>query len=290
MPSQPDLTATHAALADAQRVREQYRRMPACNPERREAIHAALDSLRDAWGAEHEAYMRAGSRSFRSISTDPVHIAQRERRAEMKRLRSMLNPTSGTPREEPEAVSAKAMQGVLSQYVQALRDIDTRHRALRASGLLGRGTWVPKGEGGFWTMQPLREEARELLDELRRRRARVNVQWDRYCRTRGRSYADQDAYDALEARLNEIRPEVKALTARLVATSQQRKPHMAPRIPGSTHDGWSESAIRAALHFFRAEHGRLPTKRELNSTPGLPHYTTCRRKLGPSPLSRFQAA
>jgi hypothetical protein len=96
---------------------------------------------------------------------------------------------------------------------------------------------------------------------------------------------EREESDALHDRVSLIRPEVEALTARLVATTRQRKPHIAPRIPGSTAEGWSEAAVRAALHFFREAHGRLPTKRELNSDPKLPHYTTCRRNLGPSPLT-----
>jgi hypothetical protein len=180
------------------------------------------------------------------------------------------------------------MGGVLARYVQDLRRIDAAHEELRTSGFFGRGTWVPKGDGGFWTMQPLREEAQALLDELRRRRDRVNVQWQRYSRAPITSYADRDAFDRLHERLALIRPEVEALTARIMATSRQRTPTVAPRIPGSTPEGWSPAAIRAALYFFRAEHGRLPTKRELNSDPTLPHYTTCVRKLGPSPLTSFR--
>ena len=275
----PDLTATHAALANACGARAAYRRRPAHDPERRHAIQVALGALRDAWGAEHEDYMRRGRQLGRRVSDDPVRVAARDRRAELKRLRSMLDPTSGTPRPEGQTWTAAQMEGKLHQSLGVMKGIAEDFGAARR--VLGRGSAAARKGGGVYTsMHELNAEARRLLDVLRAERRDLRTAWQRFGRTPVMGYQASDDFDELADRLSGLREYADLLTVELTAAARLRTPDARP-----ARVTWTANAIREALSDYQHEHGRLPTKAELNADPGLPHYTICRRKLGRSPLS-----
>lgn len=251
---------------------------PPHDPERRVALKAALGSLQGSWTVEHEAYMRSGGMVGRRISDDLVRSFRREMLCEIKRLRSALRRTSGTPREPAPTVSAASMSGRIAQSLQVIRGIDADHEKMRA--VLGSGQVVARRGGGFYrSMHRLNAEAEAMLDKLRTERERVNLAWQRYERNAGRSYAEQDAHHDLADRMALLRQDAALITAELTASMRQQKPHAAPK-----RGQWNFRAINAAIDAYRAKHGRRPTKREFNSDPTLPHYTQVRRVLGPNPL------
>jgi hypothetical protein len=276
----PDLTGPQEALDHARGVRERFGgcRHPG-DLERRAAVEEALRSLQESWTSEHTAYMRRGQQIGRRGSDDPVRVCRDEMRAEASRLRAMLTRTSGTPRQAPPRVNAVAMGGHIARGVQVVRQIAARFEEDRS--LHGRGSLTSTRSGGmFRSMRELNASARELLDELREERARVNVAWRRYeLSSPPMTYAEQDAYDALWDRLKLLREEASALTADLVAASKQGKPDSPPK-----NGPWTFEKINAVIRAYESQHGRRPTKAEFNSDPTLPFYTEVRRKLGPNPL------
>jgi hypothetical protein len=275
----PNLTAPQAALDHARSVRERMRERSPDDAERRATLQAALGLLQDSWSDDHEAYVRRGPMIGRRNSDDPVRVLRRELTNEVKRLRSAVNRTSGTPREAAPTVTAASMSSHIARSVQVVRAIATEHETVRR--VLGSGEFVASRSGGFYrSMHTLNSEAAALLDKLRAERHRINLAWQRYERRVGGSYAEQDAFDRLADRMLLHRDEMATLAAELVASTKQKKPHAAAQ----RRTPWTFETINHAINGYRARHGRRPTKVEFNSDPTLPHYTQLRRVLGPNPL------
>jgi hypothetical protein len=253
--------------------------MPPCDAERHAALTAALGALRDSWTVEHERYMRRGPQLGRTLPRDPVRVVGRERRAEMKRLRSMLDPRSGTPRPAAATWTANQIDGRLARSVQVVDGLASDYAAARS--MLGRGRPAARRSGGVYSSTgDLNTEARRLLDLLAHERRDLRTAWERYARTPVTSYAERDRFDALALRLVRQRQAADLLAVELRAATRQRTPDA--RAPRAT---WTRAAIMEALDAYQHEHGRLPSKSDCNTDPALPAYTLLRRKLGPSPLS-----
>jgi hypothetical protein len=293
-PTTPDLEAPLAALAAARATREQYGGRPPSapsDPERRVALRAALGLLRESWTAEHEHYVRSGRQVGRATSDDPVRVLRRDMRAEEARLRSALKRTSGTPRSAQAPWTAPQMRGRLLRFDQRLRELEAQHENIKA-GFRSGGVRLGKrgGQGFYPRVLELRQEAADLLPELRRERRDVRTAWDRFERwtpplNPADSYAASDTYDHLSAWLADLRDRADDLREQVRLSAERREPDAAAP---AYRPRWTVAKVYAALAAHREAHGRLPTAREFNSDAKLPRYTTVRRLLGPRPLSRLR--
>jgi hypothetical protein len=275
--NQPDLTPIHAALEQAQSARALGRE----DPSRPAALRAALGSLETAWSADCKKYMRRGPLTGRRNSPDPVRVAARERRSQIKALGSALNPTSGTPRQpEYPPINARAMWGYVNHAKGELRRLAREHEAMRK---------VLAGSRQYWWMRKLNDEAAELLDQLQVERRRLKLAWERYERRElpphdtAERYADTDAYDELADDLATVRADAGELADELRASIRQRKPD--PTVPPRT---WTETAVVGATADYHARHGRLPRKQDLNTDSDLPPYTTVYRLFGERPMEALK--
>jgi hypothetical protein len=293
--SDSELARAREALESARATRDCYRRRPAADLERREALDAATVSLRECWTPGLQRQARSGRRYARTLSDEPVHVVARERRAELARLRSMLNPTTGTVRERP-AVTAEQMIGYSSRARQDLSALGTLHEDARRHH--GRGTLRARKGGSYFTsMGDLNAEARSLLGDLAAIRRTLSVQHRRFEMTAAyaprdprKPYAGQDEARKVENHLQEtyedfIEPLLEALRADAKRTEPLPWSEVGRRRerPGA----WTRERIERTLASYVADTGRLPTARELHANPTLPHYTTLRRLYGPRPFQQI---
>lgn len=279
-----DLSAPQAALDNARAIRKQMCGRSPWDQERREALERTLGLLRESWGPEHRAYVRSGPQVGRLTSDDPVRVLRRRMTAEAKRLRSMLNRTSGTPREpEYEPIDGRQMGAHIARSVQIIGQIAEEHRAVRRR--LGRGGFRSRRGGGgtFWSLHELHEAAKSLRGDLTRERRRLKLAWERYERRAitdeaRRLYKDVDERERLSRRLVAAREEADVVAAEIEESVRLR-------VADPPLREWSAGNVRAMLTDLLRSEGRLPTKTELNTNSALPYYTTVRRLLGPAPLT-----
>jgi len=277
----PDISNPSDAIAASKAVRERVRRMPANDPDRRGALTASLGLLGECWTPEHEAYVRSLPRSAASVDDDPVRVVGRARRTEMKALRDALKPRSGTPRPRPRIVPPSRMEGIIGKVRQIAYGIDREHEQLRLA--LGRGEPRRSANGGtFRSMAPLNTEARRLLAELTKTRRRLNTEFARY---------EHDAMRLAQrghrlARIRESVEETRVYLAQLADRLRQSVKCKRPLKPGRRPPGtWTRERVEQILTSYAKTHGRLPTRRELDDNPTLPHYTQLRRWYGDRPLT-----
>lgn len=131
----PDLSAAHAALHREREVRERYRGTFPDDPERRQAYEDVADKLSKA-AQPLSPYVRRGPQIGRAVSDDPVRVTRKNLHAASKRVRAVLNRTSGTPTPKVPRPTSRAIWGHLSQLRQELYDIELEHEgAEKGAGL-----------------------------------------------------------------------------------------------------------------------------------------------------------
>jgi len=176
----PDLSAAHAALHREREVRERYRGTFPDDPERRQAYEDVADKLSKA-AQPLSPYVRRGPQIGRAVSDDPVRVTRKNLHAASKRVRAVLNRTSGTPTPKVPRPTSRAIWGHLSQLRQELYDIELEHEALKRAR--GSGGLISAPTGGWLrSMSELNDEAAEILERLNRARQRLHTQLGRYRR------------------------------------------------------------------------------------------------------------
>jgi hypothetical protein len=290
MPSAPDTSSPSDAIAASKATRERVRSLPVADPARGAALLGALGSLKDCWTAEHETYMRRGPQNGRLLSRDPVRVVGRERAAEMRRVRSMLRPTPGTPRPAAQAPNAQTMNGHVGQARQRLLALAGEHDTVRR--LHGNGERRSRKGGGFYTsMQTLNEEARRLLDEVTAVRRKLTIANGRFMRQPVDGYADGDARDQVATAVQITRNEATLLATELRRSATRKTPLSSAERravgAGTGRQTWSADRVVNTLRAFYLANGRWPTAGELRGDPQLPHYTTLQRLYGPRFLARL---
>lgn len=307
------LAAADAALEHAARVAAEYRRQP-LDGDRRAALERVLSELTAARDPL-VAHVRGAGRLYGNPS-DPIRAKHRELVAAIRRVRSRLAQSNGTPyrarvrselgtvatRDRVAARAYRSLMGTLAQYEPLLlawtEDQEARRR------VAGRGD----GAAG---MRPYRDESRELLDKVnaaltavRERLAHYDAALDalrrdaRLAFEQGRgSYArlhDRYSRHAAPSRAGAVLRRAEAfieaagrLRASLYRAVRRTRPYPRRRATPASRPRrgtWTDGAAVAAVDAFRRRHGRNPTKRECNSLPELPPYTTLHRALKASPL------
>lgn len=313
-PSADKLAAADAALEHAARVAAEYRRQP-LDGKRRAALELVLSELTAARDPL-VAHVRGSGRLYGNPS-DPIRVKHRELVAAIRRVRSRLKQANGTPyerrsrddvgtvatRDRVATTAYNSLNGTLAHYEPLLlawaQDQDARRR------VAGRGD----GAAG---MRPYRDESRELLDkvnaalvavrarrrlydavlvELRHDAQHAHEQqsgsyarlYDRLSRHRERAVALRRRADAFEADADRLRSSLYRAVRRTRPYPRRRGEHDAA--PASRRrSSWTDGVALAAVDAFRREHGRTPTKRECNTLPELPPYTTLHRLFGASAL------
>lgn len=278
----PDLSNPRDALAAAVETRGRVRSLPPSDPARVEALTTSLGLLRESWTGEHETYVRRGpqsaKRSYRM--DDPVRALGRERRAEMKRLRSMLRPTSGTPRPAAPIYNAAQMRSSAARAQRSLLGVRAEFEQEHAELRYG----VYTGRGDFRSMRPLNETATEQLGNLGHVRDVLARSYGRY--QRGYDPASDpygDDWDELEDRVGTLRVEADNLAADLRRAMHKRKPDARPQDPT-----WTPNRILGALDGFYRANGCLPTQRECNARADLPSWPLIVRRIGNPPMAEVR--
>lgn len=308
------------ALGRVPAVMAQIDGVPSNDPQRREALR----QLRSELVAARDPllpYVRGVGRLYGGRG-DPVRDAHAQLRAAIRRVDSRLNPTSGSRRRRstppgrssttPRAAARAAyrsMLGTLHQAKGALKAAQEEFASLRA--VLGAGE-------PYKGMATFREESRELIAPLATARRRLRDRLDAYGdlvaeirRERDRAYAagratarKHAAYLRHEENYRVLAREVEAFTvaarsfeAQLYRASRRTRPFRRARAvgranapqdrPARTRSDWRHGGALAAVDAFRREHGRMPTKRECNTLPELPPYTTLHREFGSSPFDKI---
>jgi hypothetical protein len=277
----PDLGNPRDALAAAVETRARVRSLPPSDRARVEALRTALGLLRESWTSAHETYVRRGpqsaKRSYRA--DDPLRALARERRAEMKRLRSMLNPRTGTPRPAP-IYSAAQMRSAAARAQRSLLGVRAEFEQEHAELRYG----VYTGRGDFRTMRPLNDRATELLGDLGHVRDVLTRSHGRY--QRGYDPAADlygDDWDEIEDRVGVLRAEADNLGADLRRAMHKRKPDERPQDPT-----WTPGRILGALDRFYRANGRLPTQRACNASADLPSWPLIVRRIGNPPMAEVR--
>jgi hypothetical protein len=273
----PDLRRITAALEHAQSVRGTARGLAPGDPERIAMLEDAAGRLREARDPL-TPHVRKGGYTGRRVSHEPVRATCREVAAEIKRLRSMLDPRPGTPRPAAARLSVQAMDGHVGRARQQLHNLQAEHDAMRRG--LRHGSFISvKGGGSFPSTRELREEAGSLLEQLTDARQTLNTAFGRYSRRPRSTYKAQDDYDRIAEQVADLREDFDSVAATLRASATKMKPDPLPR------PTWSRPNVERALADFQETHGRLPKARELRAEHRLPPYTVLRRMFGPSPLA-----
>jgi len=198
--------------------------------------------------------------------------------------------------------------GTLNQAKGALKEARNVFESMRA---------VVGGGEAYKGMSTYREEARELIQPLVDGRRRLRDRLDAYtaavaelrrdvtrAHDSGRPTASKHAaYLRHEERLDALTDEIelfiaasRSFEAQLYRAARRTRPFRrdhgdrarAIQVRRSRRlSDWRYGAARAAVEAFAAEHGRMPTKRECNSLPELPPYTTLHREFGENPLAQL---
>ena len=272
-----------AALEASRATRAEHRRTPADDPQRRSDLEATLGTLHSTWTPELRDHVRTGPQII-GRSGDEVRALGRERRKEIARVRSMLNPSPGTPRQEPPAITFEQMSGHVGKARQVIYGLAGQHDVLRR--VLGGGQTVARkgGKGRYLSMRQLNDETQLLLDELDRTRLMLTTAYGRYQRQPFDTYKSQDQWDQIAEQVAATREEAAMNAEALRESINRRAPVTGITRPRET---WTQERIERMLRSFHANTGRWPTAAELRSNAGLPHYTQLGRLFGPAFLGRL---
>jgi hypothetical protein len=287
-----DLTTASDAVKASANARAQVHHLAVDHPERRSVLEAARDAMNATWTDDLREYTRSGPQLIGRVG-DPVRKLATERRRELARIRSMLNPTSGTSPKAPPRVTTQQLNGHLGRARQRLYAIDNEHDAIRSA--LGSGSLRARshGRGHYRSMTELNAEASRLLDDLATVRRNLTTQhqrWKRRQRGVG-TYAQQDRRAAIEKAIVAFRRDCDVVAAELRASAGRTTPlSKRERRGAAPRQEWPQERIESALREYHQRFGHWPTAAELRTNPELPHYTQLGRLYGPRFLGRLDAA
>jgi hypothetical protein len=287
----PNLTPATHALHASRATRERVRGLPAADPERVEALEAAKAQLEATWTLELQRYVRSGRQVGRANSDDPVRVLQRERRAELDRLRSMLAPTPGRPRDPAPQTNAYVVLGHTGRMTQALEQIAKDHEA--ALRLYGGGRIVARrgGRGHYVSMAELNDAAGDLLGQVNGWRRELTTAYGRFMPD-GTGYAADDERQRVDRAVATVRNSAALLAEQLRESANRSQPLTAAersrvRARAPKRQSWPRERVEAVLRSYHAHNGRLPSRSELDSNPTLPHYMTLTRLYGRRPIEQL---
>lgn len=316
------LGAAAAALDHEREVAGRVAGVDPSDPERRKALHALKAELVAARDPLLPRVRGAGRLIGRTTSRDPVRVAHADLVKAIRRVDSRLRPSPGGRRKRlaPAAAAIPASPGRHKrQATEAQRSLlGTLHQAMGTLDATCEEFHTIRrtlGYGdGYAGMSTFREEATELLQRLTEARARIRRRMASYgdvvaaiksdaasahAAGRGSAGAIHDTYLEHEERLFELgrRIELYVAASRSLEVQLQRATRRTRPLP-RRRDGHPQGAIRrrsewtgglalASVDAFRRVHGRLPTKRECNTLPELPPYTTLHREFGDRPLTQL---
>ena len=250
-----DVARAREAIERAAEIRAGLRRrFPA---DRDEQLRAALDELGEA-----ERPLRAHVDGLPKVGrdpSDPARLASRDVSAERRRVRKMLRRESGGPQAR-ERISPAALLGAVRQAKGEAATI--------ARGLAGMDS-KPRPRD-FQEVIQAREAGAEFARLARAARDRVLRAERRVDRNAARRRREVDALAELGDEAYTLRRELTALARRADRYARAK----------ARRGRWEAGGARAAVDAFWAEHGRPPTRRELDERDDLPSYATTYRQLG----------